>query len=82
MYVHYMYVCTIGKGVDGRVVFFSGWSAGETLEQPGQVIVPPNCAASQELRPRSVIDGWVDNPGGVRRPGSFSRRGQSRCRVP
>jgi hypothetical protein len=22
MYVHYMYVCTIGKGVDGRVVFF------------------------------------------------------------
>jgi hypothetical protein len=26
MYVHYMYVCTIGKGVDGRVVFFSGLS--------------------------------------------------------
>jgi hypothetical protein len=26
MYVHYMYVYTIGKGVDGRVVFSSGLS--------------------------------------------------------
>jgi hypothetical protein len=59
----------------GRNVTPQGAFSRGNLRATGAGDRAPNGATSQELRPRSVVDGWVDNPGGVRRPGSFSRRG-------
>ena len=52
MYVHYMYVCTIGKGVDGRVVFFSGLST--RTNQMNDLTIHKNTSGPVEESPRPV----------------------------